>query len=207
MTKLLFAASAAAILTVAGHIPAMAQSSATGMSSPMVTCRDISTMDRDMARSVVFYVSGFQAASGSMQNQAGMGSSGTTGTTGSTTMDTSSSTAADAGSGTTGTTGSSTTDTTGTSGTSGSTSADAGSGTTGTSGSDATGSTSTAGSTSDTSGAASGASGGASSAVIAQLPGFSSVDIDRVMSDCASSPDKQLSEVIGMMGGTGSTAQ
>jgi hypothetical protein len=27
------------------------------------------------------------------------------------------------------------------------------------------------------------------------------------MSDCASSPDKQLSEVIGMMGGTGSTAQ
>jgi hypothetical protein len=201
MTKLLFAASAAAVLTVAGHIPAMAQSSATGMSMPMVTCRDLTTMDRDMARSVVFYVSGFQAASGSMQ--AGMGTSGstttgTTGTTGSTTTDTTGttgSTAADAGSGTAGST---TTDTTGTSG---STAADAGSGT------DATGSTSTAGGTSDTSGAASGASGGASSAVIAQLPGFSSIDIDRVMSDCASSPDKQLSEVIGMMGGTGSTAQ
>ena len=185
MTKLLFAASAAAILTVAGHIPAMAQSSTTGMSTPMITCRDITTMDRDMARSVVFYVSGFQAASGSMQNQAGLG---TTGTTGSTTMDTTSSTAADAGSGTTGTTGT--------------TAADADSGT------DATGSTSAAaGGAADTSGSASGASGGASSAVMAQLPGFSSIDIDKVMSDCASSPDRQLSEVIGMVGGAGSTAQ
>lgn len=188
MTKLLFAASAAAMLTVAGHIPAMAQSSTTGMSSPMITCRDVTTMDRDMARSVVFYVSGFQAASGSMQNQAGM-----TGTTGSGTTDTtgtSGSTAADAGSGTTGTTG-----------TTGSTAADAGSGT------DATGSTSSAGGTTGTSGNASGASGGASSALIAQLPGFSTIDIDRVMSECASSPDRQLSDVIGMMGGTGSTAQ
>ena len=34
MTKLLYAASAAAILTVAGHVPAMAQSSASGMSTP-----------------------------------------------------------------------------------------------------------------------------------------------------------------------------
>ena len=102
MTKLLFAASAAAVLTVAGHMPAMAQSSAAGMSMPMITCRDLTTMDRDMARSVVFYVSGFSAASGSMQ--AGMGASGTTGTTGttgSTTTDTTAttgSTAADAGS-------------------------------------------------------------------------------------------------------------
>ena len=191
MTKLLFAASAAAVLTVAGHIPAMAQSSTTGMSTPMITCRDVTTMDRDMARSVVFYVSGFQAASGSMQNQAGMGTtgSGTTDTTG--TTSTTGSTAADAGSGTT--------DTTGTA--SGSTAADAGSGT------DATGSTSAAGGTSDTSGTASGASGGASSAVMAQLPGFSSIDIDKVMADCASSPDRQLSEVIGMAGGAGSTAQ
>jgi hypothetical protein len=199
MTKLLFAASAAAVLTIAGHMPAMAQSSTTGMSAPMITCRDITTMDREMARSVVFYVSGFQAASGSMQNQAGMGTTGTTttDTTGTTTTDTTGttsttgSTAADAGSGTT--------DTTGT--TSGSTAADAGSGT------DATGSTSTAGGTADTSGSASGASGGASSAVMAQLPGFSSIDIDKVMSDCASSPDRQLSEVIGMAGGAGSTAQ
>jgi hypothetical protein len=176
MTKLLLAASAAAVLTVAGHIPAMAQSSATGTSMPMITCRDLTTMDRDMARSVVFYVSGFRAASGSMQ--AGMGTTGTTGTTGSTTADTA-----------------------GTTGTAGSTAADASSGT------DATGSTSTAAGTADTSGSASGASGGASSAVMAQLPGFSSIDIDRVMSDCTSSPDKQLSEVIGMTGGAGSTAQ
>jgi len=175
MTKLLYAASAAAILTVAGHLPAMAQSST--MSAPMITCRDVTTMDRDMARSVVFYVSGFQAASGSMQNQAGMGTTG--------------STAADAGSSTTGTT----TDTTG------SAAADAGSG------ADATGSTTAAGGTSDTSGSASGATGGASSAVMAQLPGFSSIDIDRVMSECANAPDRQLSEVIGMAGGTGSTAQ
>jgi hypothetical protein len=190
MTKLLFAASAAAVLIVAGNVPVMAQSSASGMSMPMISCRDLTTMDRDMARSVAFYVSGFRAGSGSMQADMG-----TSGTTGSTTSGTTGSTAADASSGTAGST---TTDTTGTSS---STSADAGSGT------DATGSTSTAGGTSDTSGTASGASGGASSAVIAQLPGFSSIDIDRVMSDCASSPDKQLSEVIGMMGGTGSTAQ
>lgn len=170
MTKLLYAASAAAILTVAGHLPAMAQSST--MSTPMITCRDVTTMDRDMARSVVFYVSGFQAASGSMQNQAGMGTTGTTGSA-----------------------------TTGTTGTTGSTAADAGSGT------DATGSTSTAGGTSDTSGSAPGATGGASSAVMAQLPGFSSIDIDRVMSECANAPDRQLSEIIGMAGGTGSTAQ
>jgi hypothetical protein len=185
MTKLLFAASAAAVLTVAGHMPAMAQSSTTGMSTPMITCRDVTTMDRDMARSVVFYVSGFQAASGSMQNQAGMGTTGTTGSGTTDTTGTTGSTAADAGSGTTDTTG-----------TTGSTAADAGSGT------DATGSTSTA-----TSGSASGASGGASSAVMAQLPGFSSIDIDKVMADCASSPDRQLSEVIGMAGGAGSTAQ
>jgi hypothetical protein len=180
MTRLLYAASAAALLTIAGHLPAMAQSSASGMSAPTITCRDITTMDRDMARSVVFYVSGFQAASGSMQNQA----SGSSGSSGAGTTDTS--------------------------GTSGSTAADAGSGTTG---SDTTGSTTAAGGSSDTtgtanSGTASGASGGASSAVVAQLPGFSTVDIDRIMSDCASSPDRQISEMIGMGAsgtGTGTT--
>jgi hypothetical protein len=187
MTKLLYAASVAAILTVAAHLPAMAQSSASGMSMPMITCKDISTMDRDMARSVVFYVKGFQAASGSMQNQA-------SGTSGSGTSDTSGTSGSTASSGTADTTG-----------TSGSTAADAGSSTSGST--DATGSTSTAGSTSDTTGTASGASGGASSAVVAQLPGFSAIDIDRVMSDCASTPDRQLSEVIGMgASGTG-TAQ
>ena len=166
MTKLLYAASAAAILTVAGHLPALAQSSQSGMSAPMITCRDITTMDRDTARSVVFYVSGFNAASGSMQNQA----SGTSGTSGS---------------GTTDTTGSAT----------GSTAADAGSGSTT---SDTTGSTSSAGST------ASGASSGASSAVVAQLPGFNAIDIDRIMSDCANSPDRQISEMVGM-GAMGTT--
>lgn len=175
MTKLFYAASAAAMLTVAGIMPAMAQSSTSGATMPMISCKDISAMDRETARGVVFYLSGFQAASGSMQNQAsstgasGSGSTDTSGTSGS-------STAADAGSSSSGTTGSS----------------------------DATGSTTTAGGSSDTSGSASGASGGASSTVMAQLPGFSSVDIDRVMSDCQSSPDRQLSEVLGIgASGTG----
>jgi hypothetical protein len=163
MTKLLYAASAAALLTVAGHLPAMAQSSQSGMSAPMITCRDITTMDRDTARSVVFYVSGFRAASGAMQSQA---------------------------SGTSGSSGSGTTDTTGSSGsTSGSTAADAGSGSTG---SDTTGSTSSAG------GTASGASSVTSGAVVAQLPGFSAIDIDRIMTECANSPDRQISEMVGM---------
>lgn len=177
MTKLFFAASAAAMLTVAGVMPAMAQSSTSGAPMPMISCKDISAMDRETARGVVFYLSGFEAASGSMQNQA----SGSTGTSGSGTTDTA--------------------------GASGSTAADAGTAgsTTGTTGSsDATGSTTTAGGSSGTSGSASGASGGASSMVMAQLPGFSSIDIDRVMSDCQSSPDRQLSEVLGMgASGTG----
>jgi hypothetical protein len=144
----------------------MAQSSTTGTNMPMITCRDISTMDRDMARSVVFYVSGFHAASGAMQNQAS--GAGTTGTT--TAPDTSSGTSAETGAGAS---------------------------------TDATGSTTAAGS-SDT---ASGASGGASSAVMAQLPGFSQIDIDRVMADCASSPDRQLSEMLGMGAAGSGTAQ
>jgi hypothetical protein len=197
MTKLLYAASAAAMLTVAGHLPAMAQSSQSGMSAPMITCRDITTMDRDTARSVVFYVSGFHAASGAMQNQA----SGLSGSSGSNTTDTttgsSGSTTADAGSGSSG---SGATDATGSSdATSGSTAADAGSGSTS---SDTTGSTSSAG------GTASGANSGASSAVVAQLPGFNAIDIDRIMTECASSPDRQISEMVGMGAsgsGTGTT--
>lgn len=182
MTKLLFAASAAALLTVAGHVPAMAQSSASGMSAPMITCRDLSAMDRDMARSVVFYLSGFQAAADSSTSAAATGSSDTSGASGT-------SSTADAGSsGTTGTAGSS----------------DSAS-------SDVTGSTSAAGS-SDTSGtAASGTSSttgtsGASGAVVTQLPGFSSVDIDKIMADCQNSPDRQLSEMLGTStSGSGST--
>lgn len=153
MTKLLFAASAAALLSIAGHAPAMAQSST---SMPMLTCKDISSMDKETARGVVFYLSGFHAASGAMQNQA----SSTTGSSGS----------------------GSTTGNSDTSNTAGST--------------DATGSTTSAGST------ASGASSGASSTVMAQLPGFSTINIDKVMSDCAGSPDKQVSDVIGMGGST-----
>jgi hypothetical protein len=49
MTKLLYAAPTVAILTVAGHLPAMAHSSTSGMSMPMTSCKDISTMDRDMS--------------------------------------------------------------------------------------------------------------------------------------------------------------
>jgi hypothetical protein len=43
MTKLLFAASAAALLSISGYAPAMAQSS---MSMPMLSCKDISSMDK-----------------------------------------------------------------------------------------------------------------------------------------------------------------
>jgi hypothetical protein len=172
MTKLLYAASAAAILTVAGLTPAMAQSS---MSAPMITCKDISTMDRETARGVVFYLSGFKAASGS-QSSASSGTGGSTGTD-STTSGTSGSTAADAGSSASGSSGSSSNDTTGST-----TAAD--------------GSSSGASGTS-ASGSASGASGGASSMVVSQLPGFSGVDIDKIMTDCASTPDKQLSDMLG----------
>lgn len=174
MTKLLYAASAAAILTIAGHMPAMAQSS---MSAPMITCRDLTTMDRETARSVVFYMSGFRAASGS-QSAAGRGTTGS----GSGTSYTSGSTAADAGSSTSGSSGS----TTGTaSDTTGSTTAAGGS----------SGSSDTSGTSA--SGSASGASGGASSTMVAQLPGFSGIDVDKIMTECASSPDKQISDMVG----------
>ena len=47
---------------------------------------------------------------------------------------------------------------------------------------------------------------GASGAVVAQLPGFSGVDIDKIMTDCQSSPDRQLSEMLGTStSGAGST--
>lgn len=166
MTKLIYAASAAALMTMAGAMPSLAQSSTSGASSamtPMVTCRDLSTMDRETARNVAFYYSGFQAAAGSSMAS----SSGTSG--GSSTSGTS--TSADAG--TSGSSGSSTTDT--------------------------TGSTTAAGS----SGTTSSGSSGASSTMTAQLPGFSNVDIDKIMAACQSSPDKQLSEVMG----SASTAQ
>lgn len=178
MTKLLYAASAAAILTVAGYMPAMAQSSA---SSPMITCRDLSSMDRETARGVVFYMSGFRAASGSQSAS----SSGTTGTdttgSGSSTTGSSGSTSADAGSGASG----STTGSSGSTDTTGSTTAAGG----------ASGSSDTSGTSA--SGSASGSGGGASSAMVAQLPGFSGIDVDKIMADCASSPDKQLSDMMG----------
>ena len=159
MTKLLYAASAAAILTVVGFAPAMAQSSTT---APMITCKDITAMDRETARGVVFYLSGFKAASGAQSAS----SSGTSGTTGS---DSSAS----------GSSGSSSSDTTG------STTAAGG----------ASGSSDTSGAAA--SGSSTGASGGASSMVTAQLPGFSGVDVDKIMTECASSPGKQLSDMMG----------
>jgi len=35
---------------------------------------------------------------------------------------------------------------------------------------------------------------------MAQMPGFANINFDQVMSACQSSPDKQLSEVIGSSG-------
>lgn len=192
MNKLFIAASAAALLTAAGAVPSFAQSSTTGASSatmPSITCRDLSAMDPQMAKNVVFYLGGLNASmssSSAMNSTTGSGSSSTT---------------ADAGSSgsTTTTTGSS--DTSG----SGSSSTTADSGTTGSSGSgssDATGSTTAAGS-SGSSGSSSSGSSGASSTVVAQLPGFAMIDADKVISTCQSSPDMQLSTVLG----TSTTAQ
>jgi len=101
------------------------------------------------------------------------------------------STSADAGSSTTGTSGS------------GSTTADAGSSGSGTSSSsDTTGSTTAAGSGSSDTSSSSGGSSSTSSAVMAQLPGFSAVNADQIISTCQSSPDKQLSEILGSGGST-----
>ena len=200
MNKLFIAASAAALLTAVGTVPSLAQSSsssgASAMTMPSITCRDLSGMDQQTARNVVFYLGGLNAASG---NSSAMNS-----TTGSG----SSTTAADAsGAGSSGSTTGSSTDTTGSG--SSSTTADAGSSgsssTSGSSGSstDATGSTTAAGSgSSDNSGASAGGSSGASSAVMAQLPGFSMINADQIISTCQSSPDKQLSEVLGSAGST-----
>ena len=178
MNKLFIAASAAALLTAAGTVPSLAQSSTSGASSmtmPSITCRDLSSMDQQTARNVVFYLGGLNAASSSsstMNSTTGSGSSAS---------------------------GSGSPSTTGSSDTSGSTTADAGSsGATGSSGSsDTTGSTTAAGS-SGTSGSAS-----AGGAVMAQLPGFSMINADQILSTCQSQPDMQLSTILG----TSATAQ
>lgn len=184
MNKLFLAASAAALLTVAGAVPSIAQSSsssgATAVPMPMMTCQDLSALDQDTARNVLFYLGGLHAAS-SANSAMNAGSGTTTG---------SASTSADAG-----TTGS---DTSTTGSGSSSTTADAGSstaaGSSDTGSSDTTGSTTAAGSSSSTSGK-----------MVAQLPGFSMINADQIMSTCKSSPDKQLSEVMGFP--SGSTAQ
>lgn len=183
MNKLFLAASAAALLTVAGAVPSIAQSSsssgATAVPMPMMTCQDLSALDQDTARNVLFYLGGLHAAS-SANSAMNAGSGTTTG---------SASTSADAG-----TTGS---DTSTTGSGSSSTTADAGSstaaGSSDTGSSDTTGSTTAAGSSST------------SGKMVAQLPGFSMINADQIMSTCKSSPDKQLSEVMGFP--SGSTAQ
>lgn len=185
MNKLFLAASAAALLTVAGAVPSIAQSSsssgATAVPMPMMTCQDLSALDQDTARNVLFYLGGLHAAS-SANSAMNAGSGTTTG---------SASTSADAG-----TTGS---DTSTTGSGSSSTTADAGSSTA--AGSSDTGSSDTTGSTT-----AAGSSGSSTSGkMVAQLPGFSMINADQIMSTCKSSPDKQLSEVMGFP--SGSTAQ
>ncbi|WP_161957296.1 HdeA/HdeB family chaperone [Aestuariivirga litoralis] len=86
MTKLLIAASAAALLTAAGSLPALAQSSSSSgagtMTMPSITCRDLSGMDQQTARNVVFYLGGLNAAAhGSTAMNATTGSSGASATT------------------------------------------------------------------------------------------------------------------------------
>ena len=188
MNKLFLAASAAALLTVAGAVPSIAQSSsssgATAVPMPMMTCQDLSALDQDTARNVLFYLGGLHAAS-SANSAMNAGSGTTTG---------SASTSADAG-----TTGSDTS--TAGSGSS-STTADAGSSTA--AGSSDTGSSDTTGSTT-AAGSSSSGTIGTSGKMVAQLPGFSMINADQIMSTCKSSPDKQLSEVMGFP--SGSTAQ
>jgi len=144
MTRLMLAASAAILISAAGAVPSLAQSSASGTTMPTITCRDISGMDPQTARNVVFYLSGLKAAGAS---STAMNSTDTTsGASGSTTTDTS----------------------------------------------DTTGSTTAAGSSS-----ASGDSSNSASVAMAQLPGFSGINADQIISGCQSTPDKQLSEVLG----------
>jgi len=86
VTKLLIAASAAALLTAAGSLPALAQSSSSSgagtMTMPSITCRDLSGMDQQTARNVVFYLGGLNAAAhGSTAMNATTGSSGASTTT------------------------------------------------------------------------------------------------------------------------------
>jgi len=190
MNKLFVAASAAALLTAAGTLPSLAQSSSsTGAGAavmPSITCRDLSGMDQQTARNVVFYLGGLHAASGAssaMNTTTGSGSSSTT---------------ADAAGSTTGSSDTSSSSTTADAGTSGSTagssSTTADSGTAGST-TDTTGSTTAAGSgSSNTSSAAGG------SAVMAQLPGFSMINADQIISTCQGAPDRQLSDVLGSGG-------
>ena len=93
MNKLFLAASAAALLA-AGTVPSLAQSSSSSGASavpmPSISCKDLSAMDQQTARNVVFYLSGLHAASGStaMNSTTGSGSSSTSadaGSSGSTT--------------------------------------------------------------------------------------------------------------------------
>lgn len=156
MNKLFVAASVAALVTIAGTMPSLAQSSSGAASAmmPSVTCRDLSAMDPQTAKNVVFYLGGLNAAAGASSAMNSTGASG------------SSSTAAD-------------------------------SGTTSSTTSDTTGSTTAAGSSGASDTSSSGTGSGASGAVMAQLPGFSGINADQILSTCQGSPDTQLSEVIG----------
>lgn len=203
MTKLLYATSAAALLTMVGVTPSLAQSDTTTTASsgtlPTTTCRDISSMDQEAAKGVFYYMAGLHKGMGGSSSQASAGSSTTGSSTSSSTASsgTTASGSADAGDTTASTT---TPDTTtsasgssDTSGTSGSTDTTA-SNTTGTSGSSSTSGSATTGS-------------GSSSMTVAGLPEFSMINIDQLMAACQQSPDMQVSQVISQQMGTSGSAQ
>jgi hypothetical protein len=201
MTKLLSAASAAALFAMAGITPVMAQSDTATTASggmgmlPTTTCRDISSMESANAHGVFYYIAGLHKGMDASSNQASATSTTGSSTSGSlaSSGDTSNSTTATSGSGVdAGDTTASTTvpDSSSTSGS--------------TSGSVSGSSNSTASNAGSTSGTA--ATG--SSLTVAGLPEFSTINVDQLMEACKQSPDMRVSDVIGkQIGAPSSSAQ
>jgi hypothetical protein len=195
MTKLLSAASAAALFAMAGITPVMAQSDTATTASggmgmlPTTTCRDISSMESANAHGVFYYIAGLHKGMDASSNQASATSTTGSSTSGSlaSSGDTSNSTTATSGSG-----------------------VDAGDTTASTTVPD---SSSTSGSTSGSStasnaGSTSGTATTGSSLTVAGLPEFSTINVDQLMEACKQSPDMRVSDVIGkQIGAPSSSAQ
>jgi hypothetical protein len=203
MTKLLSAASAAALFAMAGITPVMAQSDTATTASggmgmlPTTTCRDISSMESANAHGVFYYIAGLHKGMDASSNQASATSTTGSSTSGSlaSSGDTSNSTTATSGSGVDAGDTTASTTVPDSSSTSGSTSGSA------------SGSTSSS-STASNAGSTSGTATTGSSLTVAGLPEFSTINVDQLMEACKQSPDMRVSDVIGkQIGAPSSSAQ